>query len=337
MPRKRKPTEPPASREQPYDSSLRPLIEDQALPMLSYLFGEEVLWAQELRESLFKQDVVKPALRVDCLYDMMSRKSEQGPLRRYIGHVELETAPTEEIGKRMLDYRSTLHRKHNRPIGQVLACLFETTTVPPAPYFMQHEDGEVLLESRYRVIALWQEDASSLLAAGKAELYALLPTMKGATYEVLTQGIKAMRALYAGNEDRLRMHLLWFDTLLGRTTTVSEQDKERIRIEMSEHESLLDYSPFVQGRVAKARAEERAEALAEIEQARTKALAEGEARGLQEALVTVVELRFPTLLTLAQEKAKQVERPDTLKFALQGVKTASSEEVARSFLELLAA
>ena len=54
-------------------------------------------------------------------------------------------------------------------------------------------------------------------------------------------------------------------------------------------------------------------------------------------LSLTVELRFPALLDLAQERAKRANRPDTLKLALQGVKTASSEEVARTFLELLAA
>src|SRR2546426_7281598 len=100
MPRKRKTTEPPATREQPYDSSFRALIDDQPLAMLSSFFGEEIIAAKELKESIFKRDVVKPALRVDCVYDVVSRKSEQGPLRRYVGHMEIETAPTAEIGDR---------------------------------------------------------------------------------------------------------------------------------------------------------------------------------------------------------------------------------------------
>jgi hypothetical protein len=94
--------------------------------------------------------------------------------------------------------------------------------------------------------------------------------------------------------------------------------QEKIRVEMGEFESLLDSNPFVRDRVAKGRAE-------------------GEAKGLQEALLITVELRFPALLDLAQERAKRANRPDTLKLALQGIKTASSEEIARTFLELLAA
>src|SRR5205823_3862853 len=150
----------------------------------------------------------------------------------------------------------------------------------------------------------------------------------------------AMKAFYVGDESRLCMHWLWFGTLLDRTTTVSQEDKERTRIEMSESESLLDSNPFVRARVAKGVARGRAEALAEVEareaKARAEALAEVEAReakvraealaeGLQEALVVTVELRFPALLALAQERVRQTKEPETLRFVLKGVKTAPSE------------
>ena len=188
---------------------------------------------------------------------------------------------------------------------------------------MEHEeDAELLLESRYRVVALWKEEASELLEAGRVELYALLPAMKGATYELLSQSLRAMEDFYAGDESRLGMHWLWFGTLLDRATTVSQQDKERTRREMSESESLLDSNPFVRDRVAKGEARGRAE---------------GEAKGLQEALLIVVELRFPALLDLAQEKAKRAKQPDALKVVLRGINSASSEEIARAFLDSLAA
>jgi hypothetical protein len=66
-------------------------------------------------------------------------------------------------------------------------------------------------------------------------------------------------------------------------------------------------------------------------------LAEGEAKGLQEALALMVELRFPTLLDLAQQKAEHVKQPEVLRFVLRAIKTAPSEEAARALLETLAA
>jgi hypothetical protein len=138
--------------------------------------------------------------------------------------------------------------------------------------------------------------------------------MKGATYALLAQGLQAMKAFYASDESRLCMHWLWFGTLLDRTTTVSQQDKERTRMKMNESESLLDSNPFVRDRVAK-----------------------GEAKGLQEALIITVESRFPALLELAQEQAKRTRQPEVLKVVLRGINSASNEEVARAFLDSLAA
>jgi hypothetical protein len=106
--------------------------------------------------------------------------------------------------------------------------------------------------------------------------------------------------------------------LLARTTTVSQQDKERIRAEMNDFESLHDANPFVQRRMAKSRAE-------------------GEAKGLQEAVVFAVELRFPTLLELAHQKAERVKEPEVLRFVLRGLKAAPNEEAARLLLDTLAA
>ena len=103
---------------------------------------------------------------------------------------------------------------------------------------------------------------------------------------------------------------------------------------MNEFESLHDANPFVRRRFPKGRAEGLAEGEA-------KGLAEGReeglAEGLQEALVTVVELRFPSLLDLAQERARRVKEPAVLKFVLKGIKATPSEETARTLLETLAA
>jgi hypothetical protein len=150
------------------------------------------------------------------------------------------------------------------------------------------------------------------------------------TFQRRWQGIKAMRAFYAGDESRLITHLLWFGTLLARTTTVSEKDKERIRAEMDDFESIHDVNPFVQKRMIKARTEGRVEGLVE-------GFAEGEAKGLQEAVVFAVELRFPTLLELAHQKAERVKEPEVLKFVLRGLKAAQNEEAARLLLDTLAA
>jgi predicted transposase YdaD len=91
---------------------------------------------------------------------------------------------------------------------------------------------------------------------------------------------------------------------------------------LNEFHSLLDEGYFVQLR---------------REEGRQEGLEEGLTAGLQEALTTAVELRFPALLDLAQERAKQARTPEKLRLAVKEIKVAPNEEGARVVFDLLAA
>jgi len=123
------------SQEHPYDSSFKALLDDQTLAVLSFLSGEDIEEAQELKEALLKQDTIKPALRVDCAY--MTRNRGEASTEAYVTHIEFETAPTLEIEARLLEYFGLLFRKYRKPISQILVCPFETPNVPMPPQLMQ--------------------------------------------------------------------------------------------------------------------------------------------------------------------------------------------------------
>ena len=109
--------------------------------------------------------------------------------------------------------------------------------------------------------------------------------------------------------------------------TVTLEDKRRVQKFMDEQfESLLDEGHFVQRRKAESR-----------EEGREEGHEEGLAEGLQEALITTVEIRFPSLVDMGHEKIRQIKKPDTLRLLLKGMKTAPNEEAARLILDLFAA
>jgi flagellar biosynthesis/type III secretory pathway protein FliH len=120
---------------------------------------------------------------------------------------------------------------------------------------------------------------------------------------------------------------------------VSPQDKRRVRyVMLNEFHSLLDEGYFVQQRKAESYAEGRQEGLAEGEaKGEAKGREEGLEEGLLEALFAVTEVRFPKLLKLAQERTRQARESSDLRLVLKGLKTAPSEETARTILDLLAA
>ena len=73
---------------------------------------------------------------------------------------------------------------------------------------------------------------------------------------------------------------------------------------------------------------------------RAESEAQGEARGeakgrtqeLRMTIVAFVQVRFPTLVELANQKVKRVSTPDELRLLFQQLMTASDENAARSLL-----
>jgi len=85
-----------------------------------------------------------------------------------------------------------------------------------------------------------------------------------------------------------------------------------------EYDSLIDEDPEVKERVARGKVE-------------------GEAKGLQEAIVTVVEGRFPPLVDLARSKIARIHTMETLTILLKSLLAAPGEDSAWLLLELLVA
>lgn len=324
--------EPKPWQEQPYDSSFKMLVADHPIILLRLFLGVKVVWAVELNEALFKQDVVKPSQRVDCAYEARN----EGETETYIAHLEFETRPTKEAPPRMLEYFGSLYRKYGKPIRQALVSPFDATNVPNTPTVIKQGDEELIKHS-YRVVALPDLQAQDLLDQRLVETYALLPATGGANAERLLQALSEMKEFYQEQKERFGKHLLLFDIFRGRSSTLSLEDKERIRTEMNNFDSLLDESEFVQRR--KAEAEEKGIAkgiIKGIEEGKAKGIEEGRAEGLQKAVMTFIEVRFPPLAELAQQKVSQITKPERLDSLLKGVYAAPDEATVRLFLDIAA-
>ena len=256
------------------------------------------------------ETALRPSLRVDRAYLVLRRGKQR------IVHMELETSPDSDMPLRMLEYYGILYRKYKIPIISLIICPFRTSIADP-PLRILDDDGEIIIFN-YRVARFWKEHASEYLDVHKVAVYALLPTMEGASYDLLSQALDEMKVHYEGQSRRLAEHLLWFNTLLERTDTVSQADKERVQKKMAELESLLDGSSFVQKR-------------------RAESFAEGEAVGLQKAVVTIVENRFPPLAESVKQKISHVQRTDRLQLILKAAFTVPDEKTLQTMIDLLAA
>ena len=133
-----------------------------------------------------------------------------------------------------------------------------------------------------------------------------------------------------GKEQKEAQELRWMGIVLRRADTVPIVEKRQIEERLNMYDDLFEKDPKMQRILAERKAEGRAEGEAKGE-------ARGKAEGLQLALVTVIEERFPPLAELVQDKITRIDKPDALRLLLKGIAAAPDEASARLLLELLVA
>jgi hypothetical protein len=290
--------------QQPCDSTLKSLLEDQAKEIIPFLV-EGAEHEQEL-----SGEALKPPLRADRVF--LVRYQE----KQHILYIELETGPDSEIAYRLLEYYGILLKKHKKPIISAVLYPFRTS-IPESPLRVMNGADEILI-FHFRVIAFWKLEAQDYLNKYAVSMYALLPTMYAIDITVLSQALDEMKEYYTGRERKLATQLLWFGTFLQRTDTVSPKDKRRIEEKMDQFDSLLEQNPYVQKKSAEA--EEK-----------------GEVKALQRSVVNIIRRRFPALTDLAQLQVTQINKPDVLDYPIEQVSTAPDEAMVRQLLHPTAA
>ncbi len=280
---------------QRYDNSLKTLLQGQAEEVFRAL-ALDVFVDQELCE-----EALKPPLRADRVYRVRLYNEPA------ILHTELESGADGEMLKRMLEYCGILYRKHRLPVISVVIYPFRTT-LPSTPLKVT-VGPETLLTFHCRLIALWELRARDFIDKRAVPVYALLPTMDGATYALLKQALDEMKAWYGEQHRRFGEQLLLFDVFLQRSDTVSEKDKKGITEVLNMFDHLLEESRFVK----------RAEAKGSIET-------------LREIGLKMVQQRAPDLVSMTQQKLSSIQDKQELEALVMGMVFAVDEESLRKVL-----
>ncbi|HEY4032987.1 MAG TPA: hypothetical protein VGL94_03370 [Ktedonobacteraceae bacterium] len=241
--------------------------------------------------------------------------------------MEAQSSPDDDLLARMLEYAINLYRKYKRkwPIVSVALFLFKCA-IPEIPFRIACGD-DLFIEFRPIIIRMWKMDAQQVVDRQQRCLYPLLPTMKDPTVDLLKQALQEMHE----HDDPAQFldHAKWFNTMLSRTTTVSDEDKKRVkehlRMQYQLH-PLLAEDPTIQSVIT----EELAKGEAEIE-------ARGETRGiikgLQEGIIDLINDHFPTqVVTRVQQTIAPSQDIEQLKKLLPQLARASDEEEVYALL-----
>jgi hypothetical protein len=290
------------SQRQPYDSALKSLMEDHAAEMLPEILPESRLISEQNAE------LARTNLHPDLVY-LIEYKGKQ-----HILNLELQTNEDSDMAYRMLLYHVELFGKYRLPVISMVMYPFETNIAEPV--FREESGDETLLVFQHRVLRLWMLEAEQYVRRRAVSMYTLLPAMKGANAPMLLQAVEEMEQEYKGLH--LARHLVRFRTILRRSKTLSEQDKQIVEERLHMYDSLLDEDPDIQERVAKAKIE------AQIETQ-------------QRTILIFVKARFPALAELAQERIVRLNKPDELNRLTEQIAGAPDEDTAHRALDALAA
>jgi len=126
---------------------------------------------------------------------------------------------------------------------------------------------------------------------------------------------------YQEDQTTLARELRWMGIMLRRADIVPLEDKQMIERRLSMYDDLMEKDPKMQKLFADREA--RGEAKGE---------ARGEARTLQRIILAVVQRRFPSLASLAQQRVQQLHTPDELDALFEQLEGIFDEQEARSLL-----
>jgi len=283
-------------RQQPYDGALKGLFEKHATLIIPYLLPMVRLEAtpliededDEAEEKTEKEnkaekkegaelniEINRSTLKADLLYRAFYN------LDRIILIVELQTKHDPDLQRRLMAYHGSLHLKYNKPVFILVIYVFEEGP-EDLTYHDTCDDGNILASIYPKVIRLRDLDSEQIVREHQIPLYALLPSTKKPEVQLLKQALQEMHEYH--NKQDLSEHLIWFQSILGRTKTISKKEKQIIEEVLKvqyQIDPLIRENPTVVSIAAEAEA--RGEARGKIE-------------GLQEAILELASESLPALV-----------------------------------------
>jgi hypothetical protein len=345
----------PQQQPQIYDATLKSFFGDEVTDILPALIpGAEFI--SECNVEL-DRTIIKP--------DLVFLGRLNGEL--CIINMELQSNEDTMMELRLLLYHVALHHKHKIPVVSVILYPFEAKY--PVPPYRERSGKNTLLKFKYGVYVLCEKDARKYVHRHRICLYTLLPGMKHATVPLLKQALREMRQHYT-NDKRFGDHLARFQTIMWRSTTMSEPEKREIEEELKmvyTIDRFIDGNPYIENRIEKAAAEraekiaaeriekiaaeriekiaaERAEKIAaeriekiaaeRAEKIAAERKAQGMAQGMQRLMLDAIKERFPALANQAQPRIERIQDTDALETLFRHLLTATTESDARRILQI---
>lgn len=247
----------------------------------------------------------------------------------HIINMELQTGSDGTMARRLLQYHTLLHVKHEKPVLSVVLYPFEVDT--PSPPYLEVSGNIIWLQFNYQVLELWKLDAQRFVQEQAICLYTLLPAMQGANAQLLTRALNAMDQHY--HRKQLRHHLLRFHRLLQKSRTMAKEEKKRVEEILAMyygHDWFVETNPDVIKLVDQGKIEAKAEGMAE---GVVKGKTEGKTEGMRLLLINQLNIRFPALRKQIEHAINQLQTESALLDLSNEMLQAQNEQQALQRLQ----
>ncbi|HKF36540.1 MAG TPA: hypothetical protein VKB35_06520 [Ktedonobacteraceae bacterium] len=217
--------------------------------------------------------------------------------------IEFQSTNDPTIGERLLAYNFEAKREHKLPVYSCVIYLKNDGDIPRSPLNWQLPNGQEGLQFHYQSIELGKLPTEALR---RTHLTGLLPllilTRDGATREVVEE-------IIVGIEAAEKQELLPITKLLASLVFTSEPDKEWIIWRFNKMSDILRETWAYQ----------------EIVQ-------EGELRALHQAVLDVIQARFPEIFPYAKKQVDDIEDTEILRRLNVKMSTLQTVEEALQYL-----
>jgi predicted transposase YdaD len=232
-------------------------------------------------------------------------------------NLEVQSGPDDNLLPRMHEYALNLYRTYQRPVISVALLLFKCD-VPKIPFMIQC-GGKVRSAFYPTIICMWEKDAREVVKSQQRCLYSLLPAMKNATVDLLIRAVNEMHEY--DDHPRFIRHLIWFHMMLSRTTTILQEDKQKIEEELEMQYpgfALFREDPVIHGMILEG--ERKGEIKGKIE---------GELEGLRKAILDIAnDLFSPSVVAQVRQTIAASHDVEKLrKFNRQLFRLSDDQEV----------
>src|SRR5205807_2059312 len=246
-------------------------------------------------------------------------------------HVEFQRRRDGNMGRRLWKYNAQTAIITGLPVCSFVIYLKRDGKVAQSPYELKLPDREVVHCFYYRTIKLWELPAEALKQAGLEGLLPLLPlTKNGTKREVVENMIVTLKD--AGKNDLLPLGYAFAALVLKKL-----EDRDWLRKRFAMLQDILEDSWAYQEMVAKGLQKGLEQGLQKgLEQGLEQGLQKGEVRGLREAIVDVVQERFPEITVLARKQVDMLEDPALLRRLIVKISTAQTVKQAEQALATIA-